>query len=95
MGTTSSNYFFYIIHVLLFAAPSTFECVDHAPEAVNSGSASENGARIYNVEGYCESSSLPCPGYTAGLGTDLCSVLQIKQQAIHQDMSYSALRYNR
>ena len=48
------------------AHPSTFECVDDAPEYINSLSGNENGGLFYMIRPYCSSTGQigHCPPYS-------------------------------
>ena len=45
--------------------PTTFECMDEAPEVIEGAGRATDGALFYTVEGDC-SRSLPCPNYVNG-----------------------------
>ncbi|KAK2156963.1 hypothetical protein NP493_1925g00016 [Ridgeia piscesae] len=45
--------------------PTTFECMDEAPEVIEGMGRDSDGALFYTVEGDC-SRSLPCPNYVNG-----------------------------
>ena len=45
--------------------PTTFECMDEAPEVIEGVGGNEDGALFYTVEGDCRR-SLPCPNYVHG-----------------------------